>query len=151
MYMDEGTDCLYACPAWVRLAEQTPRLVREAVGLAISATEEIDQCFLRKMLDRFLSGVQSDLVRKARVAHDTFGEDADVPWRGDDSGAPVAEPVAVGGHRDGGIGAHMIWDHDVGRPRVMSIEHQDHGHPVGARVHHVVSDANFHRALRAPE
>jgi len=85
-----------ACTAAIqaRVTEQAPRLVHEPLRLAITASQQEHQCIVGQHLDRMLLGMRIEGVRKARVADQGVGRDADASRRNDDPGAGIAERVA---------------------------------------------------------
>src|SRR5918993_3406473 len=47
-------DCLHPCPPTLDTAKQTPCRIRELVGLAVSAAEEINEHIIWKRINRVL-------------------------------------------------------------------------------------------------
>ena len=80
--------------------EKLPRRLRQAVGLAIPASQQEQQRLLGQILHGMLPRLRSDRVRRSGVVHDRIGRNAHAPLRGHDPRAPVAEAVAISGHRD---------------------------------------------------
>ena len=143
--MDEVADRLDPRPARRRLAEQLPGDVGQPIGLAIAAAEQKDQRLLGQILDRDAARPRARPHRAGRCRRtDAVGRQPHAAGGRDDPAAPVAEAVAIGRDRHGGIGGQVIRHDDVGRPREMRAEHRDHRRCLRKVVDHLEADTNFH-------
>ena len=73
MLVDEIADRLHQPPAFAHLAEFRPGDVRQPVGLAIAAAEQIDQRVDGQRVERELRRERRDGVRLAAVVDEEIG------------------------------------------------------------------------------
>ncbi len=142
--MDEVADRLHARPARRRLAEEVPRDLRQPIGLAIAAAEQEHQCFLRQIRHGHLLRLRHDRVGSAGIVDDDVRADARAALRRDDARAPVAEAVAVGGHRDRRVDGQIVAPEEVGDTREVHVQVEDHRRGLRAVVDHFKADAYSH-------
>ena len=77
--MDVIADRLHPRPARRRILEQLPGDIRQPVGLAIPAAEQINQRIRRQVLDRMLNRRGNHGIGQAAVADDAVGVKAHAP------------------------------------------------------------------------
>src|SRR5215467_12077199 len=75
MVMDEVADRLHAPPAAWRLAEQLPRLLHHAIGLAVAAAGQEYERLMWQLADRVLFRREIDDVGPAGIDHHRTGGD----------------------------------------------------------------------------
>jgi hypothetical protein len=142
--MDEVADCLDTRPARGRFPEKSPGDFREPIRFAVAASEQEYKCVSRQILHGVLSSRRFDSVRQSTVVDERVGGDADVTLRCDDTTAPVAETVAVGGDRGRWAGQDVVRDDEVRDAGVMDVQRQDYGCRLRTLVNQLVSKPDLH-------
>jgi hypothetical protein len=125
--MNEIADCLDAWPTGGRFPEEGPGFLGKPIGFAVTAPEQKHQCFRRQILHGVLCSGKVDPVRQTAVVDERVGGDPDITRRRDDTAAPVAEAVALGGERGRRGGDDVVCDDEIGNAGEMDIQHQNHG------------------------
>ena len=93
--VDEVGDRGYPRPARLGVAEQRPRDVGQLVGLAIAARHQIQQHFVRQLVDRNLLRGRHHHVGQSGIAHQRAAAQGDAAGRRHQPAADIAETVAV--------------------------------------------------------
>ena len=124
--VDVVADGLHAAPALRRVGKQRPGRVHHLVGVAVAAAHQVHHHVVGQGLDGQLLGIRLDDVGRAGVADDEVGGDDDAPGRRDDAGDDVAEHVAIVARLDVGLVQQRVRRDEIGRPRRMHAEHQQH-------------------------
>src|SRR5207245_8135282 len=83
-------------------------------------------------------------VRLARVVDDGGARDPDPTFGGDDTTAPVAEAIAIGGYWNGWLCDYMIRNGKVGCARIVNIQHQHHRRRLRTVVDQLVAHPDLH-------
>jgi hypothetical protein len=148
MGMDEIADCLDARPARGRLPEKGPGGFGEPVRFAVAASEEKHECVSRQIFHGVLHCGRVDPLRQSTVLHERIGGNADVTQRCDDTTAPVAETVAVGGDRSRRAGQDVVRDDEVGDAGEMDVQRQDHGCRLRTLIDQLVSNPDLHQVQK---
>lgn len=146
--MDVVADRLHAAPARRGMLKQLPRNGRQAIRLTVAAAEQKQQRLFRQVLYRQLSRLRGEHVRRAGVVDDGIGRNADTALRRDDARTPVAETVAVSRARDRRIEHQVVAADQIGHPREVDIQVENHGRRLRAIVDHFKTDMDFHDRFR---
>ena len=142
--VDEIADRLDATPAGRGVAEQLPGDRQQALGIAVAAPEQKDQRLLGQRLDRRLLRARRDDVRQSGVVDQRIGADSSHAGRRDDAAAPVAEGIAIRADRQRRDRDQVIRPDDIGRPRVVDVQHEDHRCRLRTLVDQFTSDTDLH-------
>ena len=78
------------------------------------------------------------------VVDDRVGGDARAARGRDDAGAPVAEGVTIGGHRDRRVEHQDVTADEIGHAGEVDVEIEDHRGGLRAVEDHFEADVNFH-------
>ena len=98
----EIADGLDPAPAHGRVSEQAPRRLGQFLGVAVAAPQQEYQRLLWQFLDRMLVRDRRDDVGLPAIPDQGGAGDPQPPGRGDETGAPVAEAIAIGRQREPG-------------------------------------------------
>ncbi len=142
--MDEIADGLDPRPARLRLLEQFPGDIGQAIGFAITAAQQIHQRVRRQVFDGMLACAGKNRIRQTVVANDAVGGEPHGAGRRNDAAAPIAEAVSIGRDRHRGSSGQKIGYDDVGGAREVSSQHQDDRRRLRELVQHFITDANLH-------
>src|SRR3984957_4487427 len=110
---------MHARPAGLGMAGHVRGNLQEFFAVAIAARQQEYQGFFRQVLYRVLLGRRDDGIRLAGVPDDGGARNLDLPYRGDEPSAPVAEAIAIEGYRNTRVGRDAIRYDEVGGARVM--------------------------------
>ena len=113
MLVDEIADRLHQPPTFTHLAESRPGDVRQAVGLAIAAAEQINQRVDGQRIERELRGEGRDGVRLAAVVNEEIGGERQPALRRADHMANIAEAVDIFGDRHEGVHCQFVLGDEV--------------------------------------
>ena len=144
--MDEIADRLDARPPR-RCPSRTvaSAISGKSVGLAIAATQEIDEGVRGQVFNGVLNGRRESGIRQAAVTNHAVGGEAHPPLRRDHAAAPVAEHVAIGCDLDRRHGGEEVRHDDIGGAGEMRAQHHDHRRWLREIVEHFESDTELHR------
>ncbi len=142
--MHEVADRLHARPAERRMPEQAPRIVGQAIGLAITAAEQKQHALDREVLDLMLERSEIDRIGRARIPHDRIGAKAELSGRRDQARAPVSEAVAIAFQRDRRVGHQVVRTLQIGKTRGMHVQRYDHRRRLWKLKAKLTSDMNTH-------
>src|SRR6266850_866093 len=95
-----------------------------------------------------MSRRRANYIRLSRVLHERICGQPDQTLGCDDTAAPVAKAVAIGGEWDRRVGDQVVRNDDVGNARVVDAQGQDHRGRLRAVVNQFVAYADLHG--RAP-
>jgi hypothetical protein len=143
--MDEVADRLDAAPSRRRPAEEIPCRLGQPIGLAVAASQQKQQRFLRQVGHRKLSGLGHDDVGCPGIVDERIGRDPRSTLRRDDSGAPVAEAVAVRCDRNRRVEHEIVATHEIGHSCEVHVQVEYHRGWLRTVVDHLEADADLHR------
>ena len=144
MLMDVVADCLNAAPSRRSMLKKIPRRRGQPVGFTIPTPEQVDERVLRQVLHRNLLRLRNNDVRDSGVVDERIGRDAHAALRSNDAGAPVAEVVTIGCHRDRRVDHQAVTPDEIGHTREVDVEVEDHRGWLRAVVDHFETDMNLH-------
>ena len=140
----EVDDRLHPRPARRRVAEQRPGDVGELVGLAIAARHQIEQQFVRQLVDRQLLRGRHHHVGQAGIAHQRAAAQGHAAGGRDEAAADIAKTVAIEADRHVGLGDDALGADDVGKARRMDREHDHHRRRLRRRIGNLEADLDLH-------
>ena len=143
--VDEIADRLNALPPRRDAAEHAPRDIRQLVGLAIAAAEEIDQHVVGKLGHGDFAGRGVDRIGEAEVAGDAVSRDRRLAGRRHEAAAHVAEAVKIAAHLRGvRADRELVLAHDVGAALGVNVEDTHDGRRPLDRDPHFVTISDEH-------
>ena len=142
--VDVIADRLNQRPSLADFAESGPCETDQAIRLAITAAEQINQDVHRQRLQRTLRRFRDHCIRFSAVPYEDVRRDRQAARRRADDVADVAEPVAIFGGVERGIEPHAIRGQQIGNARWMDAQRQDHGRRLRAVIGNLVACANLH-------
>ena len=144
--VDEVADRLDPRPSRRRVAEKLPRLIREAISIAVAAREKEGERVRGQVFDGILRRVGNDNIRQARVAHDPVAGKLQPARWGQDTAAPVAERVEIFFDAQAGACSEMVGNDYVGGSGRMGSQDHDHGCRLRKVVDDFVANADLDQA-----
>ena len=134
MVVHKVTNRLHPGMAGGGLAEEFPGDIRQTVGVAIMAAQQIDQDVIGQFLDPALPGFGVDGLWLAGIGDHELGGDGDPAGGRHDSGAGIAEAVDIEARLHRGGEGDAVRADQVGQARGMGADHQQHGRGLGAVI-----------------
>ena len=106
---------LNALPALWHMSEQAPGLLAQKIGFAVAASHQINQRFIRQVLNPMLDSISYDRIRQAAVADDGICRAEEGPWRSKDAVAPIAELIVIPGHAGARCSLKRLYTFQIGK------------------------------------
>src|SRR5690348_11004020 len=100
MVVHEITDRLDPAPTHRRLTKQAPGDLGKFLSVAVSTPQQKNERLFGQMLDRMLLRGRRNNIRLAGILDDSCAGYSDLPLRGDETRAPVAEAITIGRQRN---------------------------------------------------
>src|ERR1700730_4348897 len=97
MVVHEITDRLDPSPTRRSSTKQTPGRIGKPLSVAVSAAQEKDQTLLRQILYRMLVRRSCDDIGLTGILEEGRARYPDLSFGSDETGAPVAEAIAIVG------------------------------------------------------
>ena len=144
MSVNVVADCLNAPPSRRCLPKEIPRRLGKPIGFAVAAAQEEDKRVLGQVWHGHLLCAGNDDVGQARVVDERIGGDARASLGRNNAGAPVAEAVPIGCHRDRRVDHQVITTDEIRHSGEVDIEVEDHRGWLRAVVDHFEADVNVH-------
>lgn len=140
--MHEVTDRLDPSPAWRNMSEQVPGDLAETIGLAVSASEQVDQAAVGQVRNGHLAGSGQDGIGFPSVLDCPIAPQGDVTLRRDKAAAVIAVEIDVGPGRDRWRRDPLLCLADMVRALAMGGQHAHHGgrHLTGHRDVEAIAD-----------
>jgi hypothetical protein len=142
--MDVVADRLHAVPARPCLTEQSPRRLRQAIGFAVTTSQQELQDLVRQGLDCVLFGLRPHQVGHARIVDDPVGRDSKATLRGHDAIAPVTEHISIRADRNRRAQDCIVRSNHVRRPTIVNIQRQYDGGGLREAVNQLATNSNLH-------
>src|SRR5579872_1883622 len=85
-----------------------------------------------------------DRIRLPVIRHHSGRANLNSSGRRNNPVTPVAEPVAIARDRHRWVTGQVIGNYNIGRPRIVNIQHQYHGSFLRTTVSQLVADTDSH-------
>ena len=112
--------------------------------VAIIATKQIDQCFIRKTVDLPLPRSRRDLVWVTAVIDDEAVADSKTAGRGHEPSADIAESVQIVARFDRRRERNPVFRHQIALTRRMYAQHQYERDFLCAIERYIITSFDFH-------
>jgi hypothetical protein len=114
------------------------------LGIAVAATQQIDQHIIWQVTDLQLPRFERDFIRQAAVGDQKLVPYLDQTGRRDNPGAGVAEHVAIVPRRNVRRELNAVFAQQIANPGRINAKHQGHRRILEALKGDVVTGTDFH-------